>query len=205
MLRVGLTGGYATGKSFVGAQLKQLGCHLISADKLGHEVLFPNGEAYAEVVRLFGNSILSEDKTIDRKKLGEIVFGDPNRLKQLTDIIHPAVFRREEALMNEFEARDSDGIVVIEAAILIETGRYRQFDRIILTTCDQEIQIARGMKRDHLSREQVLDRLRHQIPFEEKRQYAHHIVDTSGSKEETAEKVKEIFRELKQLSSQHSL
>ena len=98
---------------------------------------------------------------------------------------------------------DAGGIVVLEAAILVETGRYKQFDRLIVTTCDPEIQVIRGMKRDHLTREQILDRLRHQIPFEEKRRYADYVVDTSGSKEETSKRVNEIFRDLKRLSLQH--
>src|SRR5947208_16219756 len=131
MLSVGLTGGYASGKSFVAAELARLGCFLIYADKLGHEVLMPGGEAFEPAVQIFGRGILSEGGEIDRKKLGQMVFASPDLLKKLTDVIHPAVFRLEADLLESARRRDPNGIAVIEAAILIETGRYKVFDRLI--------------------------------------------------------------------------
>ena len=175
MLKVGLTGGYATGKSFVAAELQRLGCKIIYADKLGHRVLQPDGEAYLPTVETFGPEILAPDATIDRKRLGAIVFGSPALLEKLNSIVHPAVFRLEEKALQEFLREDPGCIVVIEAAILIETGRYRNFDRIILTTCDEEIQIARAVSRDKLQREQAVARLRNQMPAEEKKAYAHYV------------------------------
>jgi dephospho-CoA kinase len=202
MLRVGLTGGYATGKSFVAAELEQLGCHLIYADKLGHETLLPSGEAYGPAIQLFGSGILRPDGTIDRKALGDVVFENRVLLQRLTDLVHPAVFRLEEKLIAQFAASDPWGIVVVEAAILIETGRYRDYDRIIVTYCSLETQIARAIKRDHVTREQALARLANQKPVDEKRRFAHYLVDTDHMKEDTAASVKEIYLDLKRYAEQ---
>lgn len=204
MVTVGLTGGYATGKSFVANELERLGCHLIYADRLGHEVLLPEGEAYLPTVDAFGEGILNQDHTIDRKKLGALVFGSTDLLKRLTEIVHPAVFRLEERLLASYAAQDPSGITVTEAAILIETGRYKRFDRLIVTECDRETQIARAMKRDNISRQEVLARLEKQLPTDEKRKYADYLIDTSGSKEETVDRTAAIYRELKTLATQRT-
>lgn len=200
MLKVGLTGGYASGKSLVAAELARLGCHVIYADELGRIVSEPGGEAYPQIIEAFSPAILAQDETIDRKKLAAIVFESPELLEKLTGFVHPAVFRLEKRRLDEFEAQDPQGVVVLEAAILIETGRDAVFDRIILTACDRETQIARGMKRDRLTREQVLGRLDNQMPLEEKQKHAHYVVDTSGSKQETMVQVAQIYRELKELA-----
>ena len=202
MLRVGLTGGYATGKSFVARELETHGCHLIYADKLGHEVLSPGGEAYAPTIALFGEDILSPDQTIDRKKLASLVFGNAELLKQLTELIHPAVFRLEEALMKRIQGADPKGIVVVEAAILIETGRYKDYDRVIVTTCSREKQIIRGMKRDGFSREEVMQRIDRQMPIGEKIPLADYVIHTEGDKEATAAQVSEMYDNLARLAGQ---
>jgi dephospho-CoA kinase len=200
MLKVGLTGGYATGKTCVARELERLGCHVIYADELGHKVLLPDGEAYEGTLQAFGRDILNADGTIDRKTLGEIVFASSEGLEKLSSLVHPAVIRREEQLLGEFQSQHPHGIAVIEAAILIETGRDATFDRVILTSCDEETQMARGMKRDHATREQVLARLAKQLPFYQKERRAHYIVDTSGPKEETARQVWRVYGELKELA-----
>jgi len=204
MIKVGLTGGYASGKSFVASELSRLGCHVIYADKLGHAVLSPGGEAYQPVVAAFGDGILLPDRTIDRKRLGAIVFDSQPLLQQLNSFVHPAVFRLEESMLAEFAAADPHGIAVIEAAILIETGRYRTFDRLILTACSQDVQIARAIERDGLTREQVLARLSKQMPLSEKKRYAHYVIDTSGPKTETLLQVARVFASLKQWEATHS-
>ncbi len=204
MLKVGLTGGYATGKSFVAQELARLGCHIIYADALGHQVLLPTGEAYAPVVAEFGAGILDEQQRIDRKKLAELVFGNPARLEKLSSFVHPAVFHLEEQMLKRIAESDPGAITVVEAAILIEAKRTGWFDRIILTACDEEVQIARGMRRNGLTREQVLARLANQMPLSEKRKYADYIVDTSGTKEETVRQVQEIYRELARLARRTS-
>ncbi len=200
VLKVGLTGGYATGKSFVARELESLGCHLIYADELGHRVLEPDGEAYQAVVDMFGAEILDADRSINRKRLGELVFPSADLLEKLTGIVHPAVFRLETQMLAQFAASDPHGIAVVEAAILIETGRYRSYDCLILTGCSGELQIERGMRRDHLTREQVETRLAKQMSFDEKKHFASFVIDTSGSKEQTSEDVRRVFAELRALS-----
>ncbi|HTU46278.1 MAG TPA: dephospho-CoA kinase [Bryobacteraceae bacterium] len=200
MLKVGLTGGYASGKSFVAAELRRLGCHVIHADLLGHAVLQPGAAAYCPVVEAFGPGILTPGGEIDRKKLAAVVFAKPELLEKLNSFVHPAVIALEEEMLSGFAAEDPRGITVIEAAILIETGRDHMFDRLILTACDEETQIARGIKRDHLTREQVLERLARQLPLEEKKRHAHYVVDTSGEKQDTIRQVEAIFGDLKRLA-----
>ena len=199
MIKVGLTGGYASGKSFVAGELERLGCYLIYADRLGHRVLEPDGEAYAPTAEAFGPEILDNDRRIDRKKLAAVVFQAPELLEKLTGFVHPAVFRLEERMLADFAAQNPNGIVVIEAAILIETGRYKMFDRLILTVCDEATQISRGMKRDRLSLEQARQRISRQMPVEEKTSYADYVVNTSGDKKETIRQVQAIYRDLKAL------
>jgi dephospho-CoA kinase len=199
MLRVGLTGGLASGKSFVGRTLRDLGCHLIQADELGHAVLLPGGEAYDAVVAEFGRGILDETGAVDRRKLAALVFANAERLSVLNGLVHPAVIRREEQLLEDAASIDPRGIAVVEAAILIETGSFRRFDRLILVVCTREQQISRSMSRDGCTREEVEARLRRQMPLEEKRKYADFIVDTSGTKENTVQQVREVYAALRSI------
>jgi dephospho-CoA kinase len=199
MLKVGLTGGLGCGKTFVGEALVDLGCHLIQADELGHQVLLPTGEAYVDVVREFGQGILNADGTIDRKRLAAEVFGKPERLETLNRLVHPHVFRREHELMEQLAQSDPRGIVVVEAAILIETGTYRNYDRLILVECEEEQQIERSLKRDHTDRNEVLARLSRQMPLAEKRKFAHYVIDTSGSKEQTLRRLREVYDALRRI------
>ena len=160
MLKVGLTGGLACGKSFVGELLRGYGCLLIQADELGHAVLAPGGEAYDEVVREFGREILDADGRIERRALAARVFEEPARLARLNELVHPPVFRREDQLMAEFAEHEPQGIAVVEAAILIETGSYRQFDRIVLVTCREEQQVERALRREGASESDVRARMK---------------------------------------------
>ena len=205
MLRVGLTGGLASGKSFVGRTLAELGCFLIKADELGHQVIEPGAEAYDSVVALFGRGILKTDGHIDRRRLAALVFGDPDKLAQLNALVHPPVKARERALAAEFEREHPDGIVVTEAAILVETGSYEDYDRLIVATCRPEQQIQRSMERDSASREEVLDRLRRQMPLEDKVKHADFVIDTSGTKENTLQQVRAVYQSLRSLVEEPGL
>jgi dephospho-CoA kinase len=199
MLRVGLTGGYASGKSFVAKHLASLGCHVIYADALGHQVLMPSGEAYQPTLSLFGHDILNEDATINRKKLASIVFNSPDLLQKLNAIVHPAVFRLEEQSLIGFESQNPNGIAVIEAAILIETGRYKTLDRLIVTSCPLEIQVQRAMSRDQITREEAETRISRQLSDQERVRFANYVVYTGGEPHETIRQVNAIYAELRQL------
>jgi dephospho-CoA kinase len=200
MLKVGLTGGYATGKSFVAKHLESLGCHLIYADALGHQVLSPTGDAYQPTLSLFGTGILNPDHTINRKNLAAIVFKNPALLEQLNAIVHPAVFRLEEQSLALFESENPNGIVVIEAAILVETGRYKHFHRLIVTTCSTETQIARAIARAHITREEALQRIASQLSEADRIRHAHYVIRTDGTPSETIAQTSRIYAELRQLA-----
>jgi dephospho-CoA kinase len=200
MLHVGLTGGLASGKSFVGRTLADLGCFLIQADELGHQVIEPGGEAYDAVVALFGRDILNPDARIDRRRLAALVFADAEKLARLNALVHPPVKARERALAEGFAREHPDGIAVTEAAILVETGSYRNYARLIVAVCRPEQQVARAMERDGVSREEVLDRLRRQMPLEDKVKHAHFVIDTSGSKDNTIQQVRTVYEALRRLN-----
>jgi dephospho-CoA kinase len=199
MLKVGLTGGLACGKTFVGEALANHGCLLIQADELGHQMLEPGGEAYEPVVREFGEGILDPQGRIDRGLLAAQVFGNPERLKLLNSLVHPPVVRREDELTAAFAAREPKGIAVVEAAILIETGSYKRFDRLILVVCSEEQQVERALRRNGAVETDIRARLRRQMPLAEKRKFADYVIDTSGSKEETLRQTHVVYGELRRI------
>ena len=201
MLKVGLTGGLACGKTFVGEELARLGCYIVQADEIGHEVLAPGGEAYRPVIEEFGPGILTPDGHIDRRLLAAGVFGAPERLAKLNSLVHPAVFRREEQLMTGFAARDPHGIAVVEAAILIETGSYGRFDRMVLVTCAEEQQVDRAMRREGALEADVRARLSRQMPLEEKRKYADFVISTAGDKEDTIRQTRAVYEALRSIQT----
>jgi dephospho-CoA kinase len=199
MLKVGLTGGLASGKSFVGAAFERLGCKLIESDELGHQALLPGGAAYASVVKEFGRDILDPDGAIDRKRLAFEVFSNKERLLALNRLVHPEVHKMTDQLIAEYFAADRQAIVVVAAAIHVETGRYKQFDRLIVVVCDERRQIERAMSRG-ATREEVMARLGSQMPLAEKRKYADYVIDTSGEKEDTLRQTREVYNSLRSLN-----
>lgn len=196
MLKVGLTGGLASGKSFIGRLFAEWGAHVIQADELGHQTLAPDGEAYPAVVREFGEKILNEDRTIDRSKLGRIVFADSERLAKLNSLVHPHVFRRQQKFFEQLAREHPDAVGVVEAAILIETGGRERYDRIVLAYCPPEVQIARFISREHASEAEARARMSRQMPLVDKIPYADYLVDTSGAKAETRERAREVYVKL---------
>ena len=189
----------ASGKSFVGRALADLGCYLIEADKLGHEVMLPGGEAYDAIVREFGPTVLDAEGRISRRKLSSIVWHNPERLGKLNSLVHPPVREREESRMAEIARADPSAIVVVEAAILVETGRYKSFDRLIVVTCAAEQQMERALERGSYNKEEILARLSRQLPLEVKLGVADYVIDTSGSKEGTLEQVRKVYAALQSL------
>jgi dephospho-CoA kinase len=200
VLRVGLTGGLACGKSFVGKALAELGCHLIEADKLGHQVMMPGGEAYDGIVREFGPDILDAEGRISRRKLSAMVWDHPERLAALNRLVHPPVQSIEEQQMAEIARTDAHAIAVVEAAILVETGRYKSFDRLIVVTCASEQQMERALERGSYSRSEILARIARQLPLDEKLKVADYVIDTSGSKDATLEQVRKVYGNLRSLA-----
>ncbi len=201
MLRVGLTGGLACGKTFVGEELQRLGCLLVQADELGHEVLARGGEAHEGVVREFGAGILDREGEIDRAALAACVFGSPERLTRLNNLVHPPVVRREEEMIAAYLAANPHGIAVVEAAILIETGSYKRFDRMILVACSEEQQVERAMRRPGAVEADVRARIGRQMPLAEKRKFADFVIDTSGEKEDTLRQTLAVYQVLRRIES----
>lgn len=199
MLKVALTGGLASGKSFVGATFASFGCFLIKADELGHQVLLPDGEAYTAVVQQFGSAILDNEGKIERRKLAVQVFSNPELLAVLNSIVHPPVRERTEKMLAAFSSQNPAGIAVVEAAIHIETGGYTHYDKVVLAWCRPEQQIARAMDRNHSTREEVEARLNRQMPLDEKRKYAHYVIDTSGSKSDTVQQTENVYQQLRSI------
>lgn len=196
MKRIGLTGGIASGKSWVASQLRELNFRVLDADLLGHQLIESGAAAYDAVVREFGKEILREDNFIDRKKLGSIVFADPTKLAKLNSILHPRI---EEAMNTQFEKWRAEGItdpVFAEAALLIEAGIHKRLDGLVVVWCKSEDQITRLRARG-LSEEEARRRIALQMPNEEKLKFATYTIDTSGTMPYTQEQVAALAKSLR--------
>ena len=204
MLRVGLTGGIATGKSTVATIFHELGCYVLEADKIAHMFIAPGGAAYDDVVLEFGPGILTADGRVDRPKLGAIVFSDPERLAQLNAIVHPHVLAEQDRALAVIERAEPHAIAVVEAALLIEAGYKDRLDFLVVTWCTPEQQLARltqqGAGRG-LTIEQARQRIAAQMPLEEKNRLADEVIDCSGTLEHTREQTMALFAKLKQMEA----
>lgn len=204
MLRVGLTGGIATGKTTVVAMLRELGCRVLEADKIAHQVILPGGAPYEEVVREFGRGVLTPDGLVDRAKLGAIVFAEPKRLTRLNAIVHPPVLEEQSRQLAAIEKADPHAIAVVEAALLIEAGFDRKLDYLLVTSCTTEQQIARltqpGTGRG-LTVEQARQRIAAQMPNEEKLRRADEVIDCSGTIKRTRAQVIALCAKLKKMEA----
>ncbi len=199
MLKVGLTGGIACGKSYVLDELRESGAYALDADEIAHAVISPKGAAYPEVVKAFGSEILTPEKIIDRKKLGAIVFSDPAALDRLNQIVHPHVFAEEKRQILAIEAEAGKverGLLVVDAALMIEVGSHSNYDSVIVVYCRPAVQLHRLMLRDNLSAEDSLKRIRSQIPVLRKLRYADYVVDNSGERTESRHQIRRIFDQL---------
>jgi dephospho-CoA kinase len=197
MLRVGLTGGIATGKSTVGAMFVELGCHLIESDQITHQLFEPGQAVHAAVVKQFGNRILALDGTIDRRILGDIVFKDPQARARLNSMVHPAIIQRQQEWLQDMEGQDPHGIAIVDAALMIEVGTYKNYDKVIVVTCSPEMQRGRLRARSALSEDEIESRIRSQMPNEEKIKYADFVIDNSGSIQSTHVQVETVYRQLR--------
>lgn len=220
MLKVGLTGGIASGKSTVGEMFIALGARLVQADRIAHELMLPGQAVYNEVVRHFGGGILNPDLSVNRAKLAEAAFGSgkssapanpaaapsldspriPSRVEELNRIVHPAVLRSQEEWMEEMGSQDPHAVAIVEAALILEAGAAKRFDRLIVVTCGDEQRFARFAARHKLAldsaRTEVARRMAAQLPEAEKIKAADYVIDNSGPLDRTREQVQEVWEKL---------
>jgi dephospho-CoA kinase len=208
MLKAGLTGGIAAGKSVVGEMFVALGAHLVQADRIAHSLMRPGEAVYNEVVRHFGREILNLDLSVNRAKLAEVAFGPAtapegqrvSRIAELNRIVHPAVIRSQEEWMREMGRRDPHAVAIVEAALILEAGVAERFDRLIVVTCSAEQRVTRFAVRQKIdletARKEVLRRMAAQLPDEEKIKAADHVIDNSASLEKTRAQVLAVWEQL---------
>jgi dephospho-CoA kinase len=196
MLRVGLTGSIGVGKSFVGSVFVELGCRLLDADATAREVVLPGTAGLAAVVKEFGPEVLQTDGTLDRKRLGAVVFGDEQKRQRLNAILHPRIIERQGQILQQWESEEPNGIGIVDAALMIESGGYKRFDKLIVVHCRPEVQLERLMLRDGLSCDEAQKRIDSQMPQEEKQRYADYLIDTSDGFELTRQRTKAVYDQL---------
>ncbi len=199
MLKVGLTGSIAVGKSYVCEVLRELGAFVLDADQTARAVVAPHTVGWRKIVEHFGAEILQANGELDRARLGNIVFADETKRKTLNSIVHPLVFAAQNEWLAECEKRDRRAIALIDAALMIESGGYKRFDKLIVVWCAPEIQLQRLIERNSLSEADAIKRINAQMPQTEKKLYADFLIDSSNGFEETRKQTVEIFERLKLL------
>ncbi len=193
---IGLTGNIASGKTEVAKIFKELGAKVIDADKIAREVVEPGEAAWQEVVEEFGGNILNPDGSINRKKLGEIIFNDDKKREQLNRITHPRIMTKLKETIDNYK-KENVKLVIIEAALIVERGGLlKLIDELIVVSADAETQIERIMTRDGLRRDEALSRMESQMPISEKTKHATYIIDNSESLEETRKQVEEVWEKI---------
>jgi dephospho-CoA kinase len=215
MLKVGLTGGIASGKTVVGEMFVALGACLVQADRIAHDLMLPGQPVYNQVVRHFGGAILNPDLSINRAKLADAAFGSGSdlasagssatptgsRVEELNRIVHPAVIRSQEEWMEETGRQDPDAVAIVEAALILEAGAAKRFDRLIVVTCSDEQRIVRFAARHKLpleaARQEVERRMAAQLPEAEKIKAADYVIDNSGTLDQTRQRVRQVWQELR--------
>ncbi len=196
MLRVGLTGSIGVGKTFVAGVLAELGCHVMDADDTAREVVAPGAPGLRAVVEAFGSGVLQKDGTLDRKLVGAQVFADGKKRELLNSLLHPYIIARQDERLREWETKSPDGIAVVDAALMIESGGYQRFDKLIVVHCRPEVQLERVMSRNALSREEAQKRINSQMSQEEKKKFADYLIDTSDGFDAARHRTEEIYKDL---------
>ena len=197
-LIVGLTGGIVGGKSTVASMFRDLGAKILDADILGHSVILPYKPAWKKIVKLFGEDILRKDLTINREKLGKIVFADQALLKKLNEITHPEIIKliKKEINLARDKTHNQEKILIIDAALIYEAKIDRLMDKIIVVYIDEDEQIKRLIKRNNLSKDEASQRVRSQIPMKEKIKMADYVIDNNNSLDKTKKQVVKIWQSL---------
>lgn len=209
MLKVGLTGGIASGKTMVGEMFVGLGAYLVQADRIAHSLMQPGEPVYNEIVRHFGREILNPDGSVDRAKLAEAAFGPPSdaegkrssRIEELNRIVHPVVIRSQEEWMHAIGLEHPEGVAIVEAALILEAGVGKRFDRLVVVTCNTEQRASRFAARQKIdlesARKEITRRMAAQLPDEEKVKSADFVIENSGSLDHTREQVREVWEKLR--------
>ena len=192
-LLVGLTGSISTGKSTVSAMFAHQGARVIDADLLSREVVMPGQPAYARILEEFGSHLVLEDGSLDRKALGAIVFADPARRKRLEEITHPAIGLRQQRILSVLDEEAFEDVVIWDVALLFEGGGVAKMDRVVVVYADPETERRRLMERDGLSEADARARIASQMPIAEKAKLADHVIDNSGTREDTERQVRTVY------------
>jgi dephospho-CoA kinase len=200
MLRVGLTGSIAVGKSYVSGVLEELGCRVVDADVVARRVVEPGAEGLRRIVEAFGEWVLRPDGTLDRAAVGAVIFKDEAKRELINSLLHPLIIAEQDGLLRRWEQEDPRGIGVVDAALLIESGGHGRFDKLVVIHCRPEVQLERLMSRNGYTREEAAARIAAQMPQEEKLRYADFKIDTSGSFEETRGRTEEVYAALRKLA-----
>lgn len=200
MLTVGLTGSIAVGKSTVCELLKEFGCHVLDADRVARDVVAPGTLGLKRIVSHFGTDVLRKDGSLDRPALARIIFSDEKEREVLNSIVHPLVIEAQDEWLNKIRAVDPDSIAVIDAALMIESGGYKRFNKLVVVWCNADIQLQRLTERDGLSRKEAEARIAAQMPQEEKKRYADLLIDTSAGFEETRAQTLDVYEQLRKLT-----
>ena len=200
MLRVGLTGGIASGKSTVGRMLGELGCRVIDSDRITRQLFEAGSPVNAAVAEAFGPRVVASDGSIDRKILGELVFENTELRQKLNSIVHPAINHRQSEFLAQAAAEDPHAIGIVEAALIVEVGTYKNYDKVIVVTCPPKIQRERLRERSGLTPQQIETRIASQMPLEEKIKVADFVIDNSGDIGRTRQQVEEVYRQLRAIA-----
>ncbi|HJZ11401.1 MAG TPA: dephospho-CoA kinase [Acidobacteriota bacterium] len=198
MLTVGLTGGICCGKSAVTSMFAELGCFIVDADLISRKIVEPGAPTWSRIVKFFGPEILNKDKSLNRKKLGSIIFADAEKRKALNAIMHPLILKEEERLIRD--QKNKHAITIVSAALMMEVGTYRRYKKIIVVFCKKEIQIMRMMKRENLTRKEALQRIHSQLSSAERKRHADYAIDTSGPFPQTRKQVVRVYEKLRRLA-----
>jgi dephospho-CoA kinase len=202
MLRVGLTGSIAVGKSYVSGVLAELGCRVVDADVVARRVVEPGTEGLRRIVEAFGGWVLRPDGTLDRAGVSAVIFREPAKRERINALLHPLIIAEQDETLRRWELEDPRGIGVVDAALLIESGGHGRFDRLIVVHCRPEVQLERLMRRNGLSREEAAARVAAQMPQEEKLRYADFKIDTSGGFGETRRQTVKVYEALRKLADE---
>lgn len=196
MRKVGLTGGIASGKSTVSGMFRDLGVPVIDADVIAREVVAPGSRALGAIVDAFGEEVLTDEKSLNRARLGEIVFSDPAKKKVLERILHPEIIAEQDRRLRDLGREGRTPVAIVDAAVMIESGSWKRFDSIVVVDCDESQQISRLRQRNAMDEEEAVRRVNAQMPLSEKVKYANHVIDNRGSIDDTRKQVEELKKVL---------